>query len=67
MEPLNCINHKDREAVAFCEKTNRRLCAECAIRCETPDSPCKSRMNCGIWFSERERRRRKRRSGKPSG
>jgi len=51
---MNCVNHEDREAVLFCQKSKKWLCEECGSHCLSPELQCKFRLDCIIWLREHE-------------
>lgn len=52
---MQCVNHPEREARFYCQKTNRWFCEECGKGCQQPEAHCKFRTACVIWALEHDR------------
>ncbi|MDO9565442.1 MAG: hypothetical protein Q7J15_01665 [Candidatus Desulfaltia sp.] len=49
-----CVNHPDMETEFICMKYNVYLCEKC-LKCSDPETYCKFRTSCLIWFFTIER------------
>jgi hypothetical protein len=49
----NCTNHNELKVEYICQKYNRSFCKEC-LECRDPDTFCKHRNACMIWFMTRK-------------
>jgi hypothetical protein len=51
-----CIKHPDRETSYQCLKHTIYLCEEC-LQCRDPDTYCKFRSSCPIWFLSKRKQK----------